>query len=238
MSNGVRLYSAGPLSIIALVLLIGLVILVIPLLFLGLVGAAFTRLGFSWIAALAVVLLMLFGSFINIPLYTIRRDMIRAGTGEFSFESAAAPWAPQPVWDTAISLNLGGAVIPVLVSAYLLYRAVGVLGTAILGPVGAGIVIVAAIAYLATRSVPGYGIKAPLFIPGLAALLCGLLLTGGTGLLAGVTAFVAGSAGTLLGAGIGWLPRAKDLEVPQVSIGGAGMFGAIFLACILSALIT
>ena len=140
--------------------------------------------------------------------------------------------------DTAISVNLGGAVIPVLVSAYLLYRAVGVLGTAILGPVGAGIVIVAAIAYLATRSVPGYGIKAPLFIPGLAALLCGLLLTGDTGLLAGVTAFVAGTAGTLLGVGIGWLPRVKDLEVPQVSIGGAGMFGAIFLACILSALIT
>jgi uncharacterized membrane protein len=237
MSNGVRLYSAGPLSIIAIILLIGLVILIIPLLFLGLVGAAFTRLGFSRIAALAVVLLMLFGSFINFPLYTIRRDMIRAGSGDFSFESAAAPWAPQPVWDTVISLNLGGAVIPVLVSVYLLYRAVGLLGTAILGPIGIGIVIVAVIAYIATRSVPGYGIKAPLFIPGLAALLCGLLLTGGTGLLAGVTAFVAGTAGTLLGAGIAWLPRAKELEVPQVSIGGSGMFGAIFLACILSALI-
>ena len=238
MTNGVRLYSAGPLSLIAIILLIGLVILVIPLLFLGLVGAAFTRLGFSWIAALAVVLLMLCGSFINFPLYTIRRDMIRAGSGDFSFESAAAPWALQPVWDTVISLNLGGAVIPVLVSVYLLYRAVGLLGTAILGPIGIGIVIVAGIAYFATRSVPGYGIKAPLFIPGLAALLCGLLLTGGTGLLAGVTAFVAGTAGTLLGAGIAWLPRVKELEAPQVSIGGSGMFGAIFLACILSALIT
>ena len=237
MSNGVRLYSAGPLSIIAIILLIGLVIIVIPLLFLGLVGAAFTRLGFSWIAALAVVLLMLCGSFINFPLYTIRRDMIRAGSGDLSFESAAAPWAPQPVWDTVISLNLGGAVIPVLVSVYLLYRAVGLLGTAILGPIGIGIVIVTGIAYFATRSVPGYGIKAPLFIPGLAALLCGLMLTGGTGLLAGVTAFVAGTAGTLLGAGIAWLPRAKELEVPQVSLGGSGMFGAIFLACILSALI-
>jgi uncharacterized membrane protein len=238
VSDGVRLYSAGPLSVIALVLLIGLIILVIPLLFLGLVGEAFTRLGFSWIAALAVVLLMLFGSFINIPLYTIRRDMIRAGTGEFPFEGVAAPWAPQPVWDTAISLNLGGGVIPVLVSAYLLYRASGVLGTAILGPVGAGILVVAFIAYVATRSVPGYGIKAPLFMPGLAALLCGLLLAGSTGLLAGVIAFVGGTVGTLLGAGIAWLPRVKDLEVPQVSIGGAGMFGAIFLACILSALIT
>jgi uncharacterized membrane protein len=238
MSDGVKVYSAGPLSIIALILLIGLIILVIPLLFLGFVGAAFTRLGFSWIAALAVVLLMLFGSFVNIPLYTIRRDMVRGDTGAFSDEGAAIPWATQPVWDTVISLNLGGAVIPVLVSAYLLYSSVVVLGTTILGPVCAGIVIVAIIAYLATRSVPGYGIRAPLFIPGLAALLCGLLLTGGTpGLVAGVTAFVAGTAGTLLGAGIAWLPRIKDLEVPRVSIGGAGMFGAIFLACILSAMI-
>jgi uncharacterized membrane protein len=236
VSDGIRFSSAGPLSVIVLILLVGLIILVIPLVFLGLVGAAFTRLGFSWIAALAVVLLMLFGSFVNIPLYTIRRDMVQGGTGSFD-ESAVNPWATQPVWDTIISLNLGGAVIPVLVSAYLLYRAVGVLGTAILGPVCTGIVIVALIAYVATRLVPGYGIRAPLFMPGLAAVLCGLLLTGGTGLTAGVTAFVAGTAGTLLGAGIAWLPRIKDLEVPQVSIGGAGMFGAIFLACILSALI-
>ena len=52
-----------------------------------------------------------------------------------------------------------------------------------------------------------------------------------------MTAFVAGTVGTLLGAGIAWLLRIKDLEVPQVNIGGAGMFGAIFLACLFSALI-
>ena len=32
-------------------------------------------------------------------------------------------------------------------------------------------------------------------------------------------------------------PAIKDLEVPEVSIGGAGMFGAVFLACVLSALV-
>jgi uncharacterized membrane protein len=180
MNNDIQLSSSGPLSIIAIILLICLIIFIIPLILLGLVGAAFTRLGFSRITALAVVLLMLFGSFVNIPLYTVRRDMVRVGTGSFPLnESVPASWAPQPVWDTAISLNLGGAVIPVLVSVYLLYRAVDVLGTAILGPVFTGIVVVAIIAHLATRSIPGYGIKAPLFIPGLAALLCGLLLNGG-----------------------------------------------------------
>lgn len=236
MSNGLRMYSAGPLSVLALILLIGLVILVIPLLFLGLVGAAFTRLGFSWIAALAVVLLMLFGSFVNIPLYRIRRDMIRVDNAALPF-GVAGPFASPPVWQTVISLNLGGALIPAVVSAYLLYRAVSLEGTALLQPVVAGIIIVAIIAWLATRTIPGYGLRAPLFIPGLAAILCGLLLTGGTGLVAGVTAFVAGTAGTLLGAGIAQLPRVRDIEVPEVSIGGSGMFGAIFLACLLSALI-
>ena len=238
MNDGIRISSSGSFSIFAIILLICLIILIIPLMFLGLVGAAFTRLGFSWIAALTVVLLMVVGSFVNIPLYTIRRDMVRVGTGSFPLdESAPAPWAPQPVWDTAISLNLGGAVIPVFVSASLLYRAVDVLGTAILGLVFAAIVVVTIISFLATRSIPGYGIKVPLFIPGLAALLCGLLLNGGTSLLAGVTAFVAGTVGILLGADIAWLLRIKDLDVPQVSIGGVGMFGAIFLVCILSALI-
>jgi uncharacterized membrane protein len=235
--NGVHVHSVGPLSVIALILLIALVILIIPLLFLGLVGAAFTRLGFSWIAALAVVLLMLTGSLVNIPLYRIKRDMVRVDTPVISFTGAEGPFAPQPVWETIIALNLGGAVIPLAVSAYLLYQASIVAGTEILQPVTAGVVIVAVIAWLATRYIPGYGIRAPLFMPGLVAILCGLLLTGGTGLSAAVTAFVAGTVGTLVGAGIAQLPRIRDMEIPEVSIGGSGMFGAIFLACILSAVI-
>jgi uncharacterized membrane protein len=236
VSNGIRVHTAGPLSVLALVLLIGLVILVVPLLFLGLVGAAFTRLGFSWIAALAVVLLMLSGSLVNIPLYRIKRDMIRVDAAALPFAGEGNPFAPPPVWETTVSLNLGGALIPLAVSVYLLSRATAVAGMGVLQPVAAGVAIVAVIAWMATRSVSGYGLRAPLFIPGLAALVCGLLLNGGTGLSAGVTAFVAGTAGTLLGAGIARLPRIREMEIPEVSIGGAGMFGAIFLACILSAL--
>ena len=237
MSDGIRVHSAGPLSVLALILLVALVIVIVPLLFLGLAGAAFTRLGFSWIAALAVVFLMLLGSFVNVPLYRIKRDMIRVDNAAMPFAVAGNPVSSSPVWETVISLNLGGALIPAAVSVYLLYRAIAVADMTVLQPVAVGIVIVAVIAWMATRSVPGYGLRAPLFIPGLAAVLCGLLLTGGTGLSAGVTAFVAGTAGTLLGAGIGQLPRIRDLDIPEVSIGGAGMFGAVFLACILSALI-
>jgi uncharacterized membrane protein len=81
------------------------------------------------------------------------------------------------------------------------------------------------------------GIQVPLLIPGLTALLAGLLLAGGIGLTAAVTAFVSGVTGVLLGGNIANLHRIKDLEVPEISIGGAGTFGSVFICCMLPALI-
>ena len=238
MSDGVRFFSASPLSIFAVILLIGLVILIIPLLILGMIGAAFTRLGFSWISALAIVLLMILGSFVNIPVYRIRRDMIRISQTDSIAFGEYAQRSPDPVWDTTISLNLGGAVIPVFVSLYMVYRAILITGTSLLLMVGIVITLVAIITFVATRLVPGAGIQVPLIIPGLAALTAGFLLAGGAGLTAAVTAFVGGIAGTLLGGNIAQLFRIKNLDVLSVSIGGAGTFGAVFICCILPALVT
>ena len=52
-----------------------------------------------------------------------------------------------------------------------------------------------------------------------------------------VLAFVSGTIGTLLGGNLAQLHRIKGLDVADVSIGGAGTFGAIFICCILPALI-
>ena len=237
MADGIRFVSAGALSVLAILLFVGLIIVLIPLLILGVIGAAFTKLGFSWIAAIAVVLLMLFGSYVNIPVYTIKRDMIRVSPDTISVYGADTPWSPAPVWDTRISINLGGAILPVCISLYLLYQAVLITGTSLLVPVGAGVLLVALITFVATRPVPGVGLQVPLIIPALAALLMGMLLFGGAGIPATVLAFVSGTTGTLLGGNLAQLHRIKDLEVPDVSIGGAGTFGAIFICCILPALI-
>ena len=237
MSDGIRFSSFGPLSVFAIVLLIALLILIIPLFILGVIGAAFTRLGFSWISALAIVLLMLLGSFVNIPVYKIRRDMIRIAPPDSSINGEYLQSTPSPVWDTTIAINLGGAVIPVAVSLFIMYQAILITGTPLIFSVCTSIILVAAITYVSTRSIPGSGIQVSLLIPGLAALLAGLLLSGGTGLAAAVTAFVSGIAGTLLGGNIAQLFRIKDLDVPSVSIGGAGTFGAVFICCILPALI-
>jgi len=240
MPDNIRIYSAGPLTLIALLAIIGLVVIIIPLLFLGLAGKAITGLvGLSWLTATALVILILLCSFVDIPVWKIRRETIRMPhTGTGLFPDAFAPGENGGMWETTIAVNLGGAILPLFLSAYLLDRAAPVMGGDLMYlRLFAGIFLVAAVAYVTTRPVVGVGIRAPLFIPGLTALLCGILLAGGLGLPAGVIAFVSAAVGTLLGANIAYLPRVGDLEVPQVSIGGAGTFGAIFIGCLLSALL-
>jgi uncharacterized membrane protein len=237
MSNGVRFFSAGPLSVFMIIILVGLVIILIPLFILGMIGVAYTRLGFSWISALTVVLLMLFGSFVNIPVYRIRRDMIRVSQNNSSDFGVCVPCASGQVWDTMLSLNFGGVVIPVCVSLYMVNRAILVTGTSLLFTVCAGITIVALLTFFSTRHLTCAGIQVPLLIPGLTALIAGLLLAGGPGLTAAVTAFVSGTMGVLLGGNVVYLYRIKDFEIPEVSFGGAGTFGSVFICCILPALI-
>ncbi|MGD0535792.1 MAG: DUF1614 domain-containing protein [Methanoregula sp.] len=237
MPNDIRVYSADPLTILALIVIIGLLVIVVPLLFLGFVGKAFTSLvGLSWLTATALVILILLCSLVNIPVWKIRRETIRMPHNETP--DAFTPNEEGGLWETTIAVNLGGAIIPFAMACYLLYRASAVMsGNTLHFQVLAATLIVAAMAYVTTRAMVGVGIRAPLFVPGLTALLCGILLSGGFGLSAGVIAFVSGTLGTLLGADIAHLPHVGDLEVPQVSIGGAGTFGAIFIGCILSALI-
>lgn len=237
MAGSIRFVSAGAISVLAILLFIGLIIVLIPLLVLGIIGAAFTKLGFSWITAIAVILLMLFGSYVNIPLYRIKRDMVRISPDTTAVFGSGSPWPADPVWETLVSINLGGAILPVCISLYLLYQAVSITGTSLLVPVGAGILLVALVTFFATRPVPGVGLRVPLLIPALTALLMGMLLFGGAGIPATVMAFVSGTAGVLVGGNIAQLFRIKALEVPSVSIGGAGTFGAVFICCILPALV-
>jgi uncharacterized membrane protein len=237
MADGIRFITAGPLPVLVILLLIGLVILLIPLLILGVIGSAFTRLGLSWTAALALVLLMLAGSFVNIPLYRIRRDMIRAVHLDAAGNETAALFAAPPIWETVVSINLGGGIIPFCIAVYMVYRAVLVTGTGIIMPAALCTALVLIVSYVSTREIPGVGIRVSVFIPAFAALLAGILVSGGTGLTAAVTALAGGTFGTLAGGNIAHISNIRDLEVPEVSIGGFGTFGAVFLCCVLPALI-
>ena len=205
-------------TIIALLLLIILspVIFAFIVLYLGSTG--FTYLGFSPLTALFILLLMLIGSFINIPIS--RRRMIKVREPAFFGFLNRYVWRSQ-----VISVNFGGAIIPLFIVAYLLTYTP-------LYPVFITLLIVTFVSFISSRFVPGVGVLAPAILPVVFAALFALLLSPE---YAAETAFSSGVMGVLLGADILRLPLIRRGGV--LSIGGAGVFDGIFIVGIASAIL-
>ena len=232
---------ASPFSLVFLILLMLIGVLLIPLLFLNIIGNAFTRLGFSGWEAVTIVLFTLAGSFVNIPVTTIRSPPIYP-PGRF-FAGRGGRFLPLlyqvPVFSetTTVAVNLGGAVVPVVISLLLIAAAVSVAGTGMLLLIAFGVLAVTAVTHLLAEPVPGLGITTPFFIPPITAALAGLLLAGGMGWESAVIAYTGGTLGTLFGADLLNWRSYGDLGAPLVSIGGAGTFDGIFLAGVLAVLL-
>jgi uncharacterized membrane protein len=129
---------------------------------------------------------------------------------------------------TIVAINVGGALLPVVLSLYLFLR------SAIRGRMLLGIAIVAVIVHSLARVVPGVGITVPMFIPPLAAAAVSLLLAFRG---APPVAYVAGSMGALIGADLLNLHRIAGMGAPVVSIGGAGTFDGVFLTGLIAGLL-
>ena len=128
---------------------------------------------------------------------------------------------------TVIAINVGGALIPTLMSLYLLAKnrlwGLGLIATA----------CVAAVCYSLARPVPGVGIAVPTFVPAVTAAIAAWVLSRR---YAAPLAYVGGSMGTLVGADLLNLGAIQGLGAPVASIGGAGTFDGIFLTAILAVL--
>jgi uncharacterized membrane protein len=129
---------------------------------------------------------------------------------------------------TVIAVNVGGAVIPTLMSAYLLIKrelwVKGLIATA----------VVALVIHWMADPVPGLGIAVPVFVPALVTTAVALLLSRKD---APPLAYIAGGLGTLIGADLTNLDKVRGLGAPVASIGGAGTFDGIFLTGILAVLL-
>ena len=230
-------YYFNPFSFLLIFILVILLLAFLPLLFLGIVGGAFRSLGFSGWEIFCLILASVIGSFINIPVTRIEGVRNRAYQFRDRFgRMYVADDGP----DTAVAVNVGGAIIPLLVTLYLVYYVLSSPAffpaplSVILGG-GAGILLVAGITHSFAKVVPGMGIATPLFIPPLSALMCGILFSFGDSLAAPPIAFASGTMGTLIGADLlNWRHLGK-IGAPMVSIGGAGTFDGIFLSGILAA---
>ena len=195
----------------------------------GLIGYAYERLGISAHFIFPLLLLSLLGSSINIPVTQISGGpVVSRQRVDFFGMRYVIPFIEQHE-QTIIAVNLGGAVVPTLISLYLLFTT----GLFVRGLLG--VIFVSAIVYRLARPVPGVGIAIPIFVPPLIAALTGLLLAPEH---APALAYVAGTMGCLVGADLLNLHRLAGLGAPVASIGGAGTFDGIFFTGIIAVLLT
>ena len=181
---------------------------------------SFTKLGLSPQGAVFLFGLSLIGGIINIP---VSRRLVKERMPPLNYFF----YYPPRVSEQVIAVNLGGAVIPVLFSFYLLHRAP-------FPPTILAAVIVMIVSKALARPVPGMGISLPAFIPPLVAAAAAILLAREN---AAPVAYVAGVWGTLTGADLLNLNRFRDMGGHVLSIGGAGVFDGIFLVGIVAALL-
>lgn len=230
---------SAPFTLLLIAFLFVVLVLVAPLLFLGVVGGAFSRLGFSPFQIVLLLALTLVGSFVNIPVARVRSelpygDVVRLPRG-FMVERLYR--IPSFVTETTIAVNLGGAVAPSLVSLVLVIAAVQMGAAGILAPIALGVLGVSLVTRLVARPVPGLGITTPFFVPPLGAAIPGTLLAGGIPWAGPVIGYVSGTLGTLIGADLLLWREFPRLGARVVSIGGAGTFDGIFLTGVIAALL-
>ncbi len=206
-----------------LIILLGIVL---AFLFVGIAQFTFAKIGFNEEEFAIILIATFIGSFVNLPIYKVNRIARVA-----SYQEVRVFWVTYrvPQYDvrkvsTTIALNAGGALVPVLVSGYLLVSHPSDIITAVVG-----VLLTSAIVHLVARKVKGVGIVTPAFVPPIAAALIAIILSLGNPAAAAIVAYVSGTLGALIGADLSNMRGLSNLGADMVSIGGAGTFDGVFL---------
>ena len=212
------LFAVLVLAFVALIILIQLRIL----------RYAYMKLGVSSGTALLLLLGSLIGSYFNIPVTVLPGQVVRSGEViDFYGMQYVVPLVQQ--WPgTVLAVNVGGAIIPTLMSTYLVLRYQLWLRA------GIAVIAIAVIIHAMATPVRGVGIAVPVFVPVVVTAILAFLLSRE---YAAPLAYIGGSMGTLIGADLMNLDKIGNLGAPVASIGGAGTFDGIFLTGILAVLL-
>ncbi|MBT0158931.1 DUF1614 domain-containing protein [Candidatus Bathyarchaeota archaeon A05DMB-2] len=221
-----------PHSLLVFAILLIILAFAVGLIFISVIGLAFAEVGFNPIATTLILVGTFVGSYINIPLLKIKTK-VPVITDEFVTFFGVLYRIPKVEYGeaiTVIAVNVGGALVPIAVSIYLLYKttAAVVLYSFI------SVAVVALVTHAVARPVKGVGIVTPVFIPPLTAALMALILPTSA---PSIVAYVAGVLGTLTGADLSNLKIIPKLGAPVASIGGAGTFDGVFLSGIIAVLL-
>jgi uncharacterized membrane protein len=203
-------------------------IFLIILIEIGVLQYAYEKIGINRRHIFTVLLLSLFGSYVNIPIAHLPAETMHSGRVVTFYGMRYVVPVVRNWPGTVIALNLGGAVIPIVLSLYLLVK------NRLYGRGLLAVAIVTLVVHLMAHPVRGVGIAEPTFIPPLVATGVALLLSRQ---YAPPLAYIAGSLGTLIGGDLLNLGKIQGLGVPVASIGGAGTFDGIFMTGILAVLL-
>ena len=194
----------------------------------GILQYAYDRIGIKRRHMFALLILSLLGSYVNIPVAELPAEYVHSGR-EITFFGMryVVPFVTE--WTrTVIAVNVGGALVPAILSIYLLMK-----NRLYFRGLFAVAIVTATVHHMA-YPVPGIGIAVPIFVPPLITTAAAVLLSRE---YAAPLAYIAGSLGTLIGGDLLNLGKIQGLGAPVASIGGAGTFDGIFFTGILAVLL-
>lgn len=217
-----------PLSPLQLFIFIFLLIFILLIIQLGMFSLVLDKLGLAPYSAMLLLVVTLIGSGINLPI-----TKLKIPPDVEPIANPLAQWLPfkrlPDTGETIIAINMGGALVPVLFSIYL----ISITPLSFI-QVGIAILIVSFVCYSVSRPVKGLGIGMPIFIAPFTAAIVALLLAPQH---SAPLAYICGTLGVLIGADILRLKDIPQLGAPIASIGGAGTFDGIFLTGIVAVLL-
>jgi uncharacterized membrane protein len=217
-----------PLALPFLLFLFFLFVFLIVLIEIGILSYAYEKIGVSRKYLFLLLFLSLLGSYVNIPVARLPPEVVHSGKvvsfwGMKYVVPAVIHWP-----GTIIAVNVGGALIPAILSVYLIVKKRLYIRSLV------AIAVVAAVVHYLATPVPAVGIVEPTLVPPFLTAAVVLLISREH---APPLAYIAGSLGTLIGADLLNLNRIRGLGAPVASIGGAGTFDGIFLTGIVAVLL-
>jgi uncharacterized membrane protein len=202
--------------------------------FLQAASATFLRIGIPLWLVFLIIPGSLLGSMVNIPVMTLNSSHTPCLEHEYyqNWGIAFALYEPDCVEQTKVYVNVGGALIPLFVSLYLL----AINPTSIIASLLA-VLIVTGFVHRIARIKPNVGIVTPGLLPAIVAAFAAVGVTILFPLLVNpyVLAYVSGTLGTLIGADLLNLNKLGQLKTGKASIGGAGTWDGVFLTGIFAA---
>jgi uncharacterized membrane protein len=189
---------------------------------------AYMRLGVSSGAAFLLLFGSLLGGYVNIPIAALGRETMATEREVTYYGMRYIVPALTNSTDVILAVNVGGAVIPTLLSIYLLSKN-GLWGRGLIATA-----IIAAICHALAQPIRGVGIGLPIFVAPLAAAIVAAVVSWRH---AAPLAYAGGSLGVLIGADLLTLDKLQGLGAPVLSIGGAGTFDGIFVTGMMAVLL-